>query len=555
MTVFYNMAVVYIELPSIRRQMIKNGGFQVKRPKSALLVFFVLLCMSVPALAAEDGETTPTTHTVSTLDELKTALTYAVDNDTVIISQAIEVDSITLATDKAITISTTDDFAQSTMLKLYNGATIDGFTFCDTKDITAIDVRNCETTTTIKNCDFDISTAIYVTGNTQGGTNRVNIEYCSFEGAQESAIKIQRDTDISIDNCTFSNNTSINQGGAIYNSGLLTISNSTISGNTAVSGGGVFNQGTLTISNSKIYGNTATNAGFGTDIFSLTAVLNITDEASEGEGYYDEDTGEKITLPLDKCTGTLKLAYLTDEEAAERYAPAVPAPEPEPIPTPTPEPEQTPEPEPTPEPEVTPEPEADDDEDDYTPPVYRPSRPVVVTEPDPAPTPALACENAVIDLSRSVVLYGYGDGQLHLEDTLTRAQMAMIIYRLLDDESITEYSTTEVAFTDVPADMWCCTAVSTIAKAGIVSGVGNDRFNPNGKLTWTHIITVMSRFVEPQTYELQNIQYDGWAAEAIQTAVALGWIEDTADLNPNAFITRGEFMDFVNSILAMYQTI
>ena len=112
-----------------------------------------------------------------------------------------------------------------------------------------------------------------------------------------------------------------------------------------------------------------------------------------------------------------------------------------------------------------------------------------------------------------------------------------------------------VEIEDVPADMWCCSYVSAIANAGIVNGVGNDRFNPNGKLTWAHIITVMTRFVEPQTCQLQNIQYDGWAAGAVQTAFALGWIEDGADFDPNAFITRGEFMEFVNNILALYLTI
>ena len=59
-------------------------------------------------------------------------------------------------------------------------------------------------------------------------------------------------------------------GGGIYNAGTLALSNSTISGNTAngggndyyggVTGGGIFNAGTLTLSNSTISGNTATSA-------------------------------------------------------------------------------------------------------------------------------------------------------------------------------------------------------------------------------------------------------------------------------------------------------
>lgn len=345
----------------------------------------------------------------------------------------------------------------------------------------------------------------------------VTISDCTFQNSGGVALNIPNTAVVTVRNCSFVSNTMPTGESAITNNGILLLENTKVYDNT----GGIYNGGTLTANDCEIYGNTDSD-------ISNRGTLNITDSTIE-RGFYNAETGAKLSMPLTDFSDTVSLLYLTDEEAAERFPPSAPEP------TPTPEP--------------------DDDDDDYTPPIYRPSRPVVIVTPEPDPAPALACENAVIDLSRSVVLFGYRDGQLHLEDSLTRAQMAMIIYRLLDDESITEYNTTEAAFTDVPADMWCCTAVSTIAKAGIVSGVGNDRFNPNGKLTWAHIITVMSRFVEPQTYELQNIQYDGWAAEAVQTAAALGWIEDKADLNPNAFITRGEFMDFVNSILAMYQTI
>ena len=72
-------------------------------------------------------------------------------------------------------------------------------------------------------------------------------------------------------------------------------------------------------------------------------------------------------------------------------------------------------------------------------------------------------------------------------------------------------------------------------------------------MTWAQTITILSRFVEQQDYELQHIQYDGWALNAVQTAVALGWIEDSAEFNPDAIISRGELVQLVNSVLAMYQ--
>ena len=54
-------------------------------------------------------------------------------------------------------------------------------------------------------------------------------------------------------------------GGGIYNGGTLTLTNSTVSGNSAGYGGGIFNAGTgtLTLTNSTVSANTATNSGGG----------------------------------------------------------------------------------------------------------------------------------------------------------------------------------------------------------------------------------------------------------------------------------------------------
>ena len=160
----------------------------------------------------------------------------------------------------------------------------------------------------------------------------------------------------------------------------------------------------------------------------------------------------------------------------------------------------------------------------------------------------------MIDTSRWVVLLGYGDGSLHENDPLTRAQLATIVYRLLDDDSIAMYDTDSAAqFMDVTPDAWYYRYVQTINRAGIVLGVGEGNYAPNGLVSWSQIITILSRFVEAQDYELQHIQYDGWALDAVQTAVALGWITDSADFNPDAIISRGQLVDLVNSVLDMYR--
>lgn len=159
----------------------------------------------------------------------------------------------------------------------------------------------------------------------------------------------------------------------------------------------------------------------------------------------------------------------------------------------------------------------------------------------------------MIDTSRTVVLLGYGDGLTHEDDPLTRAQLATIIYRLLDDDAITKYRNAELAFTDVAADAWYAPYVRVIQAAKIVNGVGGGKYDSNGTVTWAQIITILTRFVEPQEYTLQHIQYHGWAVQAIQTAVANGWIKDRADFNPDSVIGRGELTQLINGVLALYR--
>ena len=68
---------------------------------------------------------------------------------------------------------------------------------------------------------------------------------------------------LTVSNSTISGNSAGRNGGAFYNQGILTVSNSTISGNfsTSGNGGGISNSGGLTVTNSTISGNTAGTGG------------------------------------------------------------------------------------------------------------------------------------------------------------------------------------------------------------------------------------------------------------------------------------------------------
>lgn len=543
----------------------------MKRILSMTIALALVLSLAATAFATEGGELPQeeTPVVVSTLEELQAAVAAAENGGTIAFSAEITLDGVALETDKDITITRADTYESGSFFRLKNSAVLSGFTMENYKSSATV---VCDSAAEIKHCSFvgDVEiTESFIKAYMLFSKADVVISDCSFSGALYSAIRSNQNAQLSITNSTFSNNSSYAQGGAIHSSGTLILDNCTFTGNKAVSGGGVYCSGNLTITDCRFSGNQIENEKFGTDILSMGTV-NITDDPQDGVGFYEESTGEKVELPLADYASTAKLIYLTDEQAAEYFA-SDPAPdepdegEPDnPTETPSEPPEQpdngddgdNPAEQPiTPE-EPQDKPDSGDDDDDYEPPVYRPVRPTKPVEPEPQPEPAptMKCNNAVIDTSRSVVLLGYGDGSLHENDPLTRAQLATIVYRLLDDDSIAMYDTDGAAqFKDVASDAWYYRYVQTINRAGIVMGVGEGNYVPNGLVTWAQTITILSRFVEAQDYELQHIQYDGWAVDAVQTAVALGWIEDSAEFNPDAIISRGQLVDLVNSVLAMYR--
>lgn len=544
----------------------------MKKMLSLLLAFALVLSMATSAFAAEgtdwgeqpQEQEDQTAPTVSTLEELQAAIAAAKDGDTIAISAEITLDAVTLETNKRIVIIRSDTYPSGTLIRLYNGAKISGFIFEEPTDSTIICVSSWETAIEIKNCQFignSMNTQSFI--NAYGGINypnQVKIDSCYFDGATKSAIVCTNGLTLTITDSALTNNSSSTPGGAIYSGGTLMLNNCIITDNHAVAGGGIYCNGNLTLTNCQFSGNEVENKMYGTDILSL-GTLSITDEQVDGAGYYEESTGEKVTLPLTDYANVAKLIYLTDEQAAEYFAPEEPD---NPGDTEGNEqnggednsnPDEPDESEPDNPAETPSEPQdkPDSSDDDYEPPVYRPVRPTKPVKPDPQPAPALICNSAVIDTSRSIKLQGYADGLIHEDDPLSRAQMATIVYRLLDDESVAALSVLSRSFTDVDASAWYAPSVLALADAGVVGGTGNGYFAPDSPTTWAQLLTVLGRFVEQQECALQHIRYDGWARPAIETAVALGWIEDSAEIVPDDVITRGAAVNLINMVLKQYR--
>lgn len=569
--------------------------------RKAILIVLTTLMLIVPAYAAEGNPITdqPIQQeqepvVVATLDELQAAIDAAEDGDTIYLAAAIGVSGVTIETDKKLTIASSNDYSEE-LLRLYDGATIRGFCFSETKFSGDAFIKINDTTTdrvTIDDCNFEyfgdgLVSFVNIYGNLK--INKADIKNCTFIGATHSAINIMAYTDVVIDSCVFTENENYLPGGAISSAGKLYVAESIFTDNFDNSAGSVFCSDDLTIANCQFIKNNINQDSMVYD-FQTIGKVSIISVSDNTLNYYNNISGEKIELPLIDCEDITQFISLTEEQAAVYFAPKLPPQQPgdqtgddnntggeQPPQEPTQPPQDDTPDNPadtTPDTPQQPQEPADSDNgsnDNYTPPTdYRPSQrptwPVVTVKPtgDNKPqdqpndtlTPAkpqLVCNGAVIDASRTVVLLGYGDGLIHEDDPLTRAQLATIIYRLLDDDATAKYSNAELAFTDVAADAWYAPYVNVIQAAGIVNGVGDGKYDPEGLLTWGQTLTILSRFVEQKEYTLRYINYHGWAEQAIQTAVANGWIADRADFIPDAVISRGEQEQLINSVLKLYR--
>lgn len=150
---------------------------------------------------------------------------------------------------------------------------------------------------------------------------------------------------------------------------------------------------------------------------------------------------------------------------------------------------------------------------------------------------------------RIAYMQGRPDGDFDHGMTITRAEVAMIFYRLLR----TVGSVGEASFGDVSADAWYAIAVNTLADIGVIQGMDADTFAPNIPITRAQFVAICSRFatitLEGKCFE--DVPESHWAEDYISTAASFGWVNGVSDtvFAPDRPITRAETAAMVNRVL------
>lgn len=150
-------------------------------------------------------------------------------------------------------------------------------------------------------------------------------------------------------------------------------------------------------------------------------------------------------------------------------------------------------------------------------------------------------------------IVGYGNGEVRPQNSITRAEVAAIFFRLLEDDVRDANYTRQNKFTDVSNDAWYCSAVSTLSAMGIISGYPDATFRPNASITRAEFAAIATRFDVngDKTPASFNDIAGHWAKDEIAVAANNGWVNGYEDgsFRPQNKITRAETMSLVNRVL------
>ena len=149
-----------------------------------------------------------------------------------------------------------------------------------------------------------------------------------------------------------------------------------------------------------------------------------------------------------------------------------------------------------------------------------------------------------------VYLNGYEDNTFRPDANMTRAEVAQMFYNLLSDKDVP----ITVSFTDVASEAWYSDAVNTLASLGMITGVGNNLYEPNRSITRAEFTAIAMRFADLATggeNVFSDVAEDAWYYDYVVGSIQYGWITGYPDgtFRPENTITRAEVTTIVNRML------
>ena len=154
-------------------------------------------------------------------------------------------------------------------------------------------------------------------------------------------------------------------------------------------------------------------------------------------------------------------------------------------------------------------------------------------------------EETIFDLKSLGILKGDEEGNLHLEDTVTRAEFAELTRRLVQMENWTT-SEERTEFSDVRMSDWYYNAVYCMYDLGVINGDGNGMFRPEAPVS---TIEAAKMLIAILGYGEEAEQAGGYPKGYQTTALTSGMVRGVEFKDE---IDRTDALVMINQCLDLY---
>jgi len=144
---------------------------------------------------------------------------------------------------------------------------------------------------------------------------------------------------------------------------------------------------------------------------------------------------------------------------------------------------------------------------------------------------------------------GYPDGRFRPENSITRAEMAAILSRLLGRGGEKHEA---VSYPDVADTHWAASYIEVMKQSGVMGGYDDGEFKPDQPITRGEFAAVLLRFIGRNTgatyskYSFPDVT-DHWARDLIESLNALGiMVGEDGMFYPNRNLSRAEAVTAIN---------
>lgn len=140
-------------------------------------------------------------------------------------------------------------------------------------------------------------------------------------------------------------------------------------------------------------------------------------------------------------------------------------------------------------------------------------------------------------------IVGYGNGEVHPQNNITRAEVATIFFRLLTDDVRDENLTKTNRYSDVAATFWYNTAVSTLSSMGIITGYPDGTFGPQRDITRAETMTLVNRVLnrQPETEDDLPPNMTVWTGNANPKAWYYLAVQEATNSHYYKFKTNSQY--------------